>query len=115
MIVENLKLNYDLIKNESFQSTIHWAIILSTKNFSKILKIDDYIKIYPLDAIDAEMDIDQGDSETLSPLVNKIKYLKQNNGHSGQFYYLLEAKIVSIHDERMRVPGSIIINYNYKY
>ena len=109
MNVENLKFHCDLIRKENYKTTTRWVLILSSKNFTKILKIDDFFKIYPLDGFDTDIEVDDEDSNVLSPFIDRIKRLKTVNGLSGRYYYLLQAKMISIYEERMRVPGSRII------
>ncbi len=106
MLIENLKLHYNLVKNENYQTINCWAIVQSSKLFLKPLKIDEYVVLYPLDCINTQLDIDQVDSSTLNPFVERISNYKQIDGQFGQHNYLLEFKLITINQDRMRVPVS---------
>lgn len=106
MLIENLKLHYNLVKNEKYQTINRWVIIQSSKLFLKQLKIDEYVVLYPLDCINTQLDIDKVDSSILNPFIERLKNYKQINGQFGQQIYLLEVKLITINQDRMRVPGS---------
>jgi len=103
MFIENLKLHYNLVKNENYQTMTSWAPVESSKKFLKPLKIDEYMVLYPLDCINTQFDIDQVDSTILNPFIERIKHYQQINGQFGHHYYLLEFKLITL--EKMG-PGN---------
>jgi len=102
LFIENLKSHYHLVKDQGYQKDTCLAIIQSSKDFLKPLKIDEFIMLYPLDYINTQFDVDDEDSKFLTAFIRRIEFYKQIEGKFGHHYYILEYKFIKLGQSKVK-------------
>lgn len=102
MGTDNLKTNYDLIFNRGKRFSYHLFIIETNVETPYPLHIADLIKIYTLNQIHYDINID---NRFLQDFMNKIKIYRDQK-IEGRFYRLLIIKIVNLSQKPKPTPAT---------